>query len=187
MFANRLRYLKYKSDGGYAANMPPFRTSTGTSAGEIYALIRARRDITRTEIGQLTGLSRTAVSARGAALAAQGLVIERELAPSTGGRPASFVTVNADGGVVLAAAIGRSRARLGVCDLTGDVLAATDIDQEPGLGPDDLMPDIVKRLDALLDDCGRRGDKVYGVGVSLPGTVDRDHGCSLDSPIMSGW
>ena len=47
------------------------RTSQPTSAGEIYALIRDRRDITRTEIGQLTGLSRTAVSARVAALAGQ--------------------------------------------------------------------------------------------------------------------
>ena len=64
--------------------MPLFRTSTPTSAGQIYALIRDRRDITRTEIGKLTGLSRTAVSSRVAALAAQGLVVERELAPSTG-------------------------------------------------------------------------------------------------------
>ena len=157
------------------------------SAGDIYALIRERRDITRTEIGQLTGLSRTAVSARVAALAAQGLVIERDLAPSTGGRPASFVTFNADGGVVLSAAIGRSRTRLAVCNLAGDILAASDIDQEPGLGPDDLMPDIVKRLDALLDDSGLHDEKIYGVGVNLPGTVDRGRGCSLDSPIMSGW
>jgi predicted NBD/HSP70 family sugar kinase len=157
------------------------------SAGDIYALIRERRDITRAEIGQLTGLSRTAVSARVSALAAQGLVIEQELAPSTGGRPASFVTFNAEGGVVLSAAIGRSRTRLAVCNLAGDILAATDIDQEPGLGPDDLMPDIVKRLDALLDDSGHRDDKIYGVGLSLPGTVDRERGCSLDSPIMSGW
>jgi predicted NBD/HSP70 family sugar kinase len=157
------------------------------SAGDIYALIRARRDITRAEIGQLTGLSRTAVSARVTALAAHGLVIERELAPSTGGRPAAFLTFNADAGVVLSAAIGRSRTRLAVCNLAGEILAATDIDQEPGLGPDDLMPDVVKRLDALLDDSGRRDDRIYGVGLSLPGTVDQQRGGSLNSPIMSGW
>ena len=167
--------------------MPIFRTSTPTSAGQIYDLIRDRRDVTRTEIGKLTGLSRTAVSARVASLAAQGLVVERELAPSTGGRPASFVTFNADGGIVLSAAIGRSRTRLAVCNLAGEILAATDIDQEPGLGPDDLMPDIVKRFDALLGDSGHRDDKIYGVGVSLPGTVDTARGCSLEAPIMSGW
>jgi predicted NBD/HSP70 family sugar kinase len=157
------------------------------SAGDIYALIRERLDITRTEIGRLTGLSRTAVTARVSPLAAKGLVIEREFAPSTGGRPAAYVSFNADAGVVLAAAIGRSRARLAVCNMVGDVVAATDVDQEPGLGPDDLMPDLVKRLDALLDESGHRDAHIYGVGLSLPGTVDRERGCSLDSPIMSGW
>ncbi|MFG1934433.1 ROK family protein [Mycobacterium sp. NPDC048908] len=167
--------------------MAIFRTSALTSAGEVFGLIRAERHITRTEIGRRTGLSRTAVAARVAALAASGLIVERELAPSTGGRPAGFVTFNADGGVVLSAAIGRSRTQLAVCDLAGEILSATDIDQEPGVGPDDLMPDIVKRFDALLDDCGLRDRSIYGVGVSLPGTVDRGLGCSLDSPIMSGW
>ena len=163
------------------------RTSPPASAGDIYALIRDRRDITRAEIGQLTGLSRTAVTARVTPLAAQGLIIEREQAPSTGGRPATFLTFNADAGVVLSAAIGRSRTRLAVCNLAGEILATTDIDQDPGLGPDDLMPNVVKRLDALLDESGHRNEKIYGIGLSLPGTVDRELGCSLDSPIMSGW
>ena len=163
------------------------RTSTSTSAGDIYALIRDRRAITRAEIRRLTGLSRTAVTARVNSLAAQNLVIEREQAPSTGGRPATYLTFNADAGVVLSAAVGRSRTRLAVCNLASDILAATDIDQSPGLGPDDLMPDIVKRLDELLEDSGRHNDRIYGVGVSLPGTVDQQRGCSLDSPIMSGW
>src|SRR5258707_12836899 len=96
--ASRLRYLKSKSDQSYATCMALFRTSTPTSAGDIYAVIRHRRDITRTEIGQLTGLSRTAVSARVAALAARGLIIEREQAPSTGGRPPAFLTFNAHAG-----------------------------------------------------------------------------------------
>lgn len=167
--------------------MPFSRASASSSVGDIYALIRARRDITRAEIRQLTGLSRTAVTARVASLTAQDLVIEREQAPSTGGRPATFLTFNADAGVVLSAAIGRSRARLAVCNLAGDILASTDIDQSPGLGPDDLMPDVVKRLDGLLDDCGRRDHRIFGVGVSLPGTVDQQRCCSLDSPIMAGW
>jgi predicted NBD/HSP70 family sugar kinase len=167
--------------------MAQLRAAPPTSAGDIYALIRDRRDVTRAEIGQLTGLSRTAVAARITSLAVHGLIIEREQAPSTGGRPATLLSFNADAGVVLSAAIGRSRTRLAVCNMAGEVLATADIDQDPGLGPDDLMPDVVKRADALLDESGHRNDKIYGVGLSLPGTVDRERGCSLDSPIMSGW
>src|SRR5258707_12222865 len=104
-------------------------------------------------------LSRTAVTARVTALAKYGLVIERELAPSTGGRPASFLTFNADAGVVLSAAIGRSRTRLAVCDLAAEIRATTDIDQDPGLGPDDRMPDAVNRLAPLLAESGHRNGK----------------------------
>ena len=62
-----------------------------------------------------------------------------------------------------------------------------DVDQEIGIGPYELMPDIAKRLEALLGDTGRRVDEVLGVGLSIPGTADTARGCSFDSPTMSGW
>lgn len=157
------------------------------TAGEVFALIRDGAATTRSEVGRITGLSRTAVAARVSALEARGLVVENEEGPSTGGRPPARLTFNSDAGVVLAAAIGRSRTRLGVCDLAGRVLAMADLDQEVGTGPNDLMPDVVKRLDVLLDELGRGHDQVLGVGLSIPGTADRERGCSLSSPIMSGW
>lgn len=155
------------------------------SAGDVFALIRELRDTTRAELGQLTGLSRTAVGARVAGLIELGLVAESEPAPSTGGRPATLLTFDADAGVVPCVAIGISRTRTALCNLAGELVASSDIDQEVALGPDDLMPDVVKRLDALLQDF--RGVPVYGAGLSLPGPVDRDRGCSRDSPILRGW
>jgi predicted NBD/HSP70 family sugar kinase len=156
-----------------------------TTTGELYGLIRARRDSTRPELAQLTGLSRSAVATRVAALVELGLVGEQELAPSTGGRPATLITFSADAGVVLSVAVGISRTRLAVCNLAGDVLSICDIDQEVALGPDDLMPDVTKRLDVMLAEFPNV--RVYGVGLSLPGPVDRLRGCSRDSPILQGW
>src|SRR6195952_4606911 len=155
------------------------------TVGDVFSLIRSRRAATRTEIGRLTGLSRTAVASRIAALVALGLVTEREQAPSTGGRPAALLCFNAPAGIVLSAAVGISRTRLAVCNLAGEVQSITDIDQEVALGPDDLMPDIVKRLDVMLQEYP--DVPVYGVGLSLPGTGARDRGCSRDSPILRGW
>jgi predicted NBD/HSP70 family sugar kinase len=155
------------------------------TVGDVFALIRARRETTRTEIAHLTGLSRTAVAARISALVALGLVVEQEQAPSTGGRPPTLLSFDAAAGVVATVAVGISRTRLAVCNLAGEVLSIGDIDQEMALGPDDLMPDVVKRLDLLLDD--HRDVPVYGIGLSLPGTVDRERGCSRDSPILRGW
>ncbi|GAS98637.1 transcriptional regulator/sugar kinase [Mycolicibacterium canariasense] len=155
------------------------------TAGDVFTLIRERGETTRADITAVTGLSRTAVAARLAALADAGLVLEGEQVPSTGGRPATPVSFNTHAGVVLSVAVGISRTRLAVCDLAGVILRLSDIDQEMALGPDDLMPDVVKGLDVLLED--RPSATVFGIGLSLPGPVDRERGCSRDSPILPGW
>ncbi|MGU3651788.1 ROK family protein [Mycolicibacterium sp. A43C] len=155
------------------------------SVGEVFALIRAKGELTRTEITALTGLSRTAVGARLAILLSAGLVKECQPAPSTGGRPATQLSVDTDAGIVLSVAVGLSRTRLAVCDLAGAVLALSDIDSEVALGPADLMPDIGKGLDVLLEQFP--GVDVHGVGLTLPGTVDADRGCSCGSAILRGW
>src|SRR6478672_8636158 len=157
------------------------------TAGEVFELIRDGAVTTRTDIGRITGLSRTAVAARVSALEASGLVLERAEGTSTGGRPPARLVFNAQAGIVLAAAIGRSRTQLGVCNLAGEVLTMSDVDQEIGVGPDELMPDIAKRLEVLLDESGRKHAEIRGVGLSIPGTADTNRGCSLDSPSMNGW
>jgi predicted NBD/HSP70 family sugar kinase len=162
-------------------------TKSTATAGEVFALIRDGIVTTRAEVRGVTGLSRTAVGARVAALTARGLVTEKADGASTGGRPPTLLRFDADAGVVLAVAIGRSRTQLAIANLTGEISARTDVDLDGGVGPDDLMPDLVKRLQVLLEESGHPPAAILGVGVSMPGTVDLARGCSLDSPIMSGW
>ncbi len=157
------------------------------SAGEVFRLIHDGIATTRTQLGDRTGLSRTAVAARLAALVRAGLVVESSPGPSTGGRPPVRLRLNAEGGAVLVAAIGRSRTQLAVCDLAGEPLLERNIDREVDLGPDRLMPMIAAELGELLVESGRPADSVRGIGLSIPGYVDLDRGASLGSPLMSGW
>ncbi|MDP3891438.1 ROK family protein, partial [Nocardioides sp.] len=90
-------------------------------------------------------------------------------------------------GAVLAAAIGRSRTQLAVCDLDGTVLASVDRDQEIGLGPDVLLPLVVEWFRELLAEADLVAGDVWAIGLSLPGTVDTARGVSVDSPVMTGW
>lgn len=169
--------------------MPGMRSWGGpATTGEVFSLVRDGRADTRSEIGRVTGLSRTAVAARVQALLDSGLVVETSEPERPGpGRPPARLLFDRHAGVVLAAAVGRSRTQLAVCDLEGDVLAARDVDQEVGSTPEVLMPRVVELLGELLAEAGRAASDVRGVGVSIPGTVDREKGASLDSPIMTGW
>ena len=136
----------------------------GATAGELLDLIRSGRATTRGELGRVTGLSRTAVSARLASLASAGLVLEGEEESATGGRPASTLVLNRDAGLVLAVAIGRSRSQMSVCALDGTELASASHDQEVGLGPDVLMPVVADHLSRMLADLGARATRSAASG-----------------------
>lgn len=154
------------------------------SPADLLRLVRTGRAATRSELRRLTGLSRTAVVARVAALVDAGLLLVGEELPSTGGRPAEALVFNADAAVVVAVAIGRSRNQIGVYDLDGRQLASDARDHEAGLGPDTVMPEVAERLARMLEPIG---PPVAGIGMSLPGAVDPERGASIDSPVIGLW
>jgi predicted NBD/HSP70 family sugar kinase len=101
----------------------------------------------------------------------------------TGGRPAGKLRVNAAGGVVLAASIGASKTKLGVCDLAGAVLAETGLDVDTTLGPK-VLAAVAEGLDELREKVDR---PVRGIGVCVPGPVDVAAGTVVESPLLPGW
>lgn len=153
-----------------------------TSAGDLLQLVRHGDAGSRADLVRLTGLSRTAVNARLTQLEDAGLVLVGDELASTGGRPASGLVLNASAGVVLAAAVGRSRSQLAVLDLRGHELGSSSVEHEVGATPDVVLPVVARHLAALVE-----GRSVLGTGISLPGTVDPVRGVSIDSPAMPGW
>jgi predicted NBD/HSP70 family sugar kinase len=159
----------------------------GISAGDVFALIHDGLVHTRADIGRQTDLSRTAVAARVHQLIKLGLVVEEAGGATTGGRPAGRLHPNSAGGVVLAASIGASKTKLGVCDLAGDVLAETGLDLDTTIGPGKVLSTVADRLDRLLDKADQPRSAVRGVGVCIPGAVDVAAGTPVESPLMPGW
>ncbi|MDT4901534.1 MAG: hypothetical protein QOJ78_2464 [Pseudonocardiales bacterium] len=157
------------------------------TAGAVFALIRDGAATTRTQIADKTGLSRTAVAARLATLVHAGLVAEADDGSTGVGRPPTRLSFNAAAGVVLAAAVGRSRTQVAVCDLAGEIIASRDVEQEIGLGPEELMPRVARELTSALSRARHTKDSVRGIGLSIPGTVNPRTLTSNASPIMSGW
>jgi predicted NBD/HSP70 family sugar kinase len=157
------------------------------TAGQVLQLILSNRANSRSEIGRLTGLSRTAVTARVNQLMAQGLIVEYATTESRGGRPAGRLSFNASGGVVLAASIGRSRIQLAVADLGCSLLAEESVEADQASGPRKCLPAVVDRLHEMLSDCGRSPADVRGVGVSVPGSVDLNQGAMMNSIVLPSW
>jgi predicted NBD/HSP70 family sugar kinase len=162
--------------------------SLNGSPGGVLRLIREGRALTRTDVMDVTGLSRSTVMQRlGVLLDAQLLLEQPEAGPSSGGRRPAALTFNERVGVVLAADLGARHGRLAVCDLAGVALAEV---QEPiriAEGPDHVLEWVERTFDGLLAESGRAPGDVLGTAIGVPGPVEVATGRPVSPPIMPGW
>lgn len=156
-------------------------------SGAMLELIRARGPIKRSDLASVTGMGRATVSQRIAPLLAHELVVEAGDAPSTGGRPPLPLAFNPGAGLILAADLGATHARLAVSDLAGRPLVEDTLELAIADGPDPVLGTIEDRLDALLDGLDASDTPLRAVGIGVPGPVEHATGRSVSPPIMPGW
>ena len=165
----------------------PERPRGAAGAGAILRLVRDGRASTRAEIGELTGLARSTVTQRVDQLLAERLLVPAGEAASTGGRPSRVLAFNRGAGVVLAADLGATHSRVGLCDLGGEVLAEAAADRAIADGPEAVLDWVEATFDALLEEAGQTAADVRGVGIGVPGPVEFATGRPVAPPIMPGW
>jgi predicted NBD/HSP70 family sugar kinase len=165
------------------------RTPNGqrADAGAILQLIRAGEAATRADLTKLTGMARSTVAQRVDMLLDHGLVREGAASASTGGRPPATLVFNEDAGVVLAADLGATHARLAVVNLGAVTQDEVAIELDISQGPDAVLRTVDERFQALLRDGGHQPGDVRAVGVGVPGPVEFATGRPVNPPIMPGW
>jgi predicted NBD/HSP70 family sugar kinase len=167
-------------------------SSAGSAAGssgigEVLALFRAGAALTRAEVMDRTGLSRTTVNQRLDTLLAARLIVPAGEGTPTRGRPATRFGFNADRGVLLVADLGATGLRAAVCDLTGGIHAERQVGIDITSGPEQILGTIRELFVELLTVSGRAAGQVHGIGLSVPGPVDFARGRVVSPPIMTGW
>jgi hypothetical protein len=139
-----------------------------TNELKLLHIIRDRQPISRVDLVKATGLRAGTVSVIVNRLLRASVVHEGELAPSSGGRPATYLQINAEKAYVVGISIGVHQTVYGVSDFNGRILnqrtVRTEANGETFLS--DLGEDIASQLKAPF----RRG-RLTGVGVSVPGLV----------------
>jgi predicted NBD/HSP70 family sugar kinase len=153
-----------------------------THVGEVLALFREHGELTRTDVIDLSGLSRSTVNQRLGALHLAGLIAEIGGGESTGGRPSSRFALNRDRAVILTADIGATGFVAAVCDLAGTPLRHLSAGVNVWEGPHPVLTAVDAAFDDLLD-----GDEVWGIGIGVPGPVEFAAGRVVNPPIMTGW
>lgn len=161
--------------------------ATGLGLGTILAMLRGDEALTRTQIVQRTGLSRSTVNQRLEALLGADLVRTAGDTVPARGRPAETFTFNSARGILLVCDIGATGMRAALCDLAGTVVAEEFHTCDVTQGPEAVLSVTSELFDRLLDEQDHNVEEVEGVALSVPGPVDFESAQVVSPPIMTGW
>jgi predicted NBD/HSP70 family sugar kinase len=155
----------------------------------ILDVLRLEGPLARTDIVRSAGLSRATVSSLLSELLDRRLVRDgvdsRRL--GSGGRPPALVDLEPTAAFGVGVDIGRTHVRVVVADLALQVLAEEVARVDVPDHPEETLELIVAITARLLQESAIERSELLGVGVGLPGPVDRASGRLGSATILPGW
>ncbi|MEU3253580.1 ROK family transcriptional regulator [Streptomyces sp. NPDC006997] len=167
------------------------RTSRDIRTANRYGVLRqviASSPTSRQELAAATGLSLATVATLVGELLDLGMITEVGFEDSAGGRPRGLVAVHAAGGALVGVDIAETYVHVELFDLALNVLAHAEEDvHTDGNRPERLVGQVAAAVGSVVAQAGTEAARVLGVGVSMPGQVDRDTGVSEYAPNWDHW
>ncbi|HEX2191487.1 MAG TPA: ROK family transcriptional regulator [Longimicrobiaceae bacterium] len=169
-------------------NTRDFRRATRSTPREVNRqialnLVREHQPVSRADLARRMGLSRGMVTLLVGELIGEGLVREGDSADAPRGRRPTMLYLRTDDRLVVAVDVRFSRSYVMLGDLGGTQLALESF--RTVYDPTELIAELAGRIGRLVDAHGA-GESIEGVGLVVPGTVDRVSGRVIRSPQM-GW
>jgi predicted NBD/HSP70 family sugar kinase len=129
----------------------------------------------RPELSAATGLSAASVTNVIRELIDEGVVLETGLAESDGGRPRAMLGMNPEYGYVIGVDVGETRTRVELFDLTMTERAKAEYPLDRAAEHDVavVVGQIASGLDTVLAGGGINRAAILGVGVGVPGIIER--------------
>ncbi|GID94924.1 ROK family protein [Amorphoplanes digitatis] len=152
-----------------------------TRATELLRVVHARPGVTRADAARMIGVGTGAATELVGRLGQAQLLAEGPTAPSGArGRPTTALIPHPRGPLIAAASITHESWRVDVVELGGSVLATAG-ENLAGRGGDEVVAALGAAVQRLRQE---HGDRIRGIGISVPGTVSRD--LMLDASQL-GW
>lgn len=149
----------------------------------ILKLIR-QRGVSRAEIARITGLTRAAVTVIIDECLARGLILEGDKNDSAVGRKAISLEMNASYGWLVGLNISRSAYRLGAVDFSGKIFSECSSEISMAEEPTVILEEICGKISELRESVP---GNFLGIGITMPGPLDRKRGILLRVPNMRTW
>jgi glucokinase-like ROK family protein len=155
---------------------------------EIMHHVRAMgRPVSRSEITDVLGVSRSKISLEVGRLIEAGLLAEDGLAKSEGGRRSSLLRIPRSAGLIAAVDLGATSTDVALSTLGGELLVHWGEPGDVKNGPQRVLDRVKELLSELLAEQRADSNDVLAIGVGVPGPVEHASGVLRSPPIMPGW
>jgi len=158
----------------------------GRKSLTILDTIRKRGPLARTDVSKVTGINIVTVSNYIDGYIRTGLVVQRGLDTSTGGRRPLLVELNHQAGYIVGVGMNIAEVVILVTDMTNKVLYKLK-KKRPLESGEKLLNYLMDATDEAIRSSGIDPAKIKGVGVGMPGIVDKEL-CTVHWPkgLLSG-
>jgi len=151
--------------------------------------IRERARVSQADIARATGLSRTTVHSLIAELKTEGLIaeVDSESEGRSTGRPGVHLVLRDATRVALGIDFGHSHVAVAVADLARNVIAERRSELDVNRQATEALDASACMAEDALKEAGVEHSAVVGVGIGIPGPVDRERGTAGSATILPGW
>lgn len=147
-------------------------------------LIQEHGPISRAALARRSGLSPATVSGITTALLDEGLVVEKAVGDSSGGRPPIMLTLNPEAGYVVGVKLTEDHLSVALTDLNSQVRERLELPLDTTHTPEAVADALSDAVTKLVRASGISRSKLRGVGVGLAGIIDAAHGLLRYSPFF---
>ncbi len=171
-----------------ARRVNPLRMKTMNTVG-LLTLLRERGPLSRSDLAQISRLSKPTVSEQVADLLSRELVVEigqRKSGSRRGKRP-TLLQFNEDCGRVIAARISAGRVEAWESRLDGTVIDRTELPIRAELGADFVIGALKDAIRPLLNRAAGVSPRRRLISIAAPGLVDVRNGIVLETDNIFGW
>lgn len=157
------------------------------SQAQTLALLRARGPLSRTDIADATGYSRSKITAVVQQLTDLGIVEEIGDGESSGGRRPRVLSFKPEFGYLVGVDMGATSLDIALANFNGAIIARSTHAIDVRSGAPATLTLLRDHLLIHLNERDIPTSKVYAIGIGVPGPVDFAAGRLISPPIMPGW
>src|SRR3954451_593754 len=161
-----------------------------TNRLRVVEALRLRGSASRSDLVEITGLSRTTITSLLGELQSRGLVTvesESDRSERARGRPPVVIRLAPSAGAALGVAFGHSHVHVAISDLSSTVLAERRRDIDVDASASAALDAAAELIDAVLADAGIGHEQVVAAGMGIPGPIAVPSGRVGSSSILPGW